>query len=172
MGKKEVMKEFSRVLEDARKSWESGSTGHISIDVFKRAVCMLAELHIGEANELVELYKGRMEYDNFLTEREAMDIVSKFENEDGSTGAKWRPEELFGALESLELRQEEHPYFNKWALYVAMNMEVSDRDSVIRKWSNASDQYVCATYDLALTDLKDKDRPMWIREYFHVDKYN
>ena len=26
-----------------------------------------------------------------------------------------------------------------------------------------------ACYDLALTDLKDKDRPYWIRKYFHVE---
>lgn len=61
-------------------------------------------------------------------------------------------------------------YYNKWALYVAMNKAASDQNSVILKWiGDDKDKYIIACYDLALTDLKDKDRPYWIRKYFHVE---
>lgn len=40
----------------------------------------------------------------------------------------------------------------------------------ILKWiGDDKDKYLVACYDLALTDLKDKDRPYWIRKYFHVE---
>lgn len=43
-------------------------------------------------------------------------------------------------------------------------------NSVILKWiGDDKDKYIIACYDLALTDLKDKDRPYWIRKYFHVE---
>jgi hypothetical protein len=51
-----------------------------------------------------------------------------------------------------------------------MNKAASDQNSVILKWiGDDKDKYIIACYDLALTDLKDKDRPYWIRKYFHVE---
>lgn len=92
-------------------------------------------------------------------------------NQDGSKGPKWRdPDELFEKVEQHDGRVECEPYYNKWALYVAMNKAASDQNSVILKWiGDDKDKYIIACYDLALTDLKDKDRPYWIRKYFHVE---
>jgi hypothetical protein len=89
----------------------------------------------------------------------------------GSKGPKWRdPDELFEKVEQHDGRVECEPYYNKWALYVAMNKAASDQNSVILKWiGDDKDKYIIACYDLALTDLKDKDRPYWIRKYFHVE---
>lgn len=108
---------------------------------------------------------------NFLTENEAEEIVAAFQNQDGSKGPKWRdPDELFEKVEQHDGRVECEPYYNKWALYVAMNKAASDQNSVILKWiGDDKDKYIIACYDLALTDLKDKDRPYWIRKYFHVE---
>lgn len=80
------------------------------------------------------------------------------------------PDELFEKVEQHDGRVECEPYYNKWALYVAMNKAASDQNSVILKWiGDDKDKYIIACYDLALTDLKDKDRPYWIRKYFHVE---
>lgn len=76
----------------------------------------------------------------------------------------------FKKVEQHDGRVECEPYYNKWALYVAMNKAASDQNSVILKWiGDDKDKYIIACYDLALTDLKDKDRPYWIRKYFHVE---
>jgi hypothetical protein len=101
----------------------------------------------------------------------AEEIVAAFQNQDGSKGPKWRdPDELFEKVEQHDGRVECEPYYNKWALYVAMNKAASDQNSVILKWiGDDKDKYIIACYDLALTDLKDKDRPYWIRKYFHVE---
>lgn len=63
-----------------------------------------------------------------------------------------------------------HPTkYNKWALYVAMNMESSDHSAVLQKWSEGDpDKYAEACYDLAVSQLNDKDKPKWIREYFKL----
>lgn len=49
-------------------------------------------------------------------------------------------------------------------------MSVVEEVTGILKWiGDDKDKYIIACYDLALTDLKDKDRPYWIRKYFHVE---
>ena len=123
------------------------------------------------SQQVLECYEGTLKYYNFLTENEAEEIVAAFQNQDGSKGPKWRdPDELFEKVEQHDGRVECEPYYNKWALYVAMNKAASDQNSVILKWiGDDKDKYIIACYDLALTDLKDKDRPYWIRKYFHVE---
>lgn len=82
---------------------------------------------------------------------------------------RWKSN-MFVKVEQHDGRVECEPYYNKWALYVAMNKAASDQNSVILKWiGDDKDKYIIACYDLALTDLKDKDRPYWIRKYFHVE---
>lgn len=121
--------------------------------------------------EVTGISKDKILTSNFLTENEAEEIVAAFQNQDGSKGPKWRdPDELFEKVEQHDGRVECEPYYNKWALYVAMNKAASDQNSVILKWiGDDKDKYIIACYDLALTDLKDKDRPYWIRKYFHVE---
>lgn len=107
---------------------------------------------------------------NFLTESEAEEIVDKFSNQDGTKGPKWRdPEEVFRKIEELGGRVECEPHYNKWALYVAMNKFSSDQHSVIVKWvGDDREKYFETCYELALTQLKDKDRPCWIRPYYGI----
>lgn len=143
----------------------------ISLLAFKKAFTVLADVNPRMAKEVLECYEGTLKYYNFLTENEAEEIVAAFQNQDGSKGPKWRdPDELFEKVEQHDGRVECEPYYNKWALYVAMNKAASDQNSVILKWiGDDKDKYIIACYDLALTDLKDKDRPYWIRKYFHVE---
>ena len=138
---------------------------------FKKAFTVLADVNPRMAKEVLECYEGTLKYYNFLTENEAEEIVAAFQNQDGSKGPKWRdPDELFEKVEEHDGKIECEPYYNKWALYVAMNKAASDQNSVILKWiGDDKDKYLVACYDLALTDLKDKDRPYWIRKYFHVE---
>lgn len=169
MDKKELLDKFHALLLEVKNSGDSEDI-EVSLDMLKKAFILLAEANIRSAKELVECYEGSLKYYNFLTETEAEDIVDKFNNQDGSKGAKWRDhEELFRRVEELGGRIECEPHYNKWALYVAMNKFASDQHSVIVKWvGNDKDKYFEACYELALTQLKDKDRLCWIRPYYGV----
>lgn len=141
--------------------------------IFATAETAAPTLTVGETLESAANVKcnGNVHGYNLLTENEAEEIVAAFQNQDGSKGPKWRdPDELFEKVEEHDGKIECEPYYNKWALYVAMNKAASDQNSVILKWiGDDKDKYLVACYDLALTDLKDKDRPYWIRKYFHVE---
>lgn len=169
MDKKELIDKFHALLLEVKNSGDSEDI-EVSLDMLKKAFNLLADANIRSAKELVECYEGSLKYYNFLTETEAEDIVDKFSNQDGSKGAKWRDhEELFHRVEELGGRIECEPHYNKWALYVAMNKFASDQHSVIVKWvGDDKDKYFEACYELALTQLKDKDRLCWIRPYYGV----
>ena len=169
MDKKELLDKFHSLLLEVKNSGDSEDI-EVSLDMLKKAFNLLVEANIRSAKELVECYEGSLKYYNFLTETEAEDIVDKFSNQDGSKGAKWRDhDELFRRVEELGGRIECEPHYNKWALYVAMNKFASDQHSVIVKWvGDDKDKYFEACYELALTQLKDKDRLCWIRPYYGV----
>ena len=167
MTKKDLMDRFCKIWCEAKDSNDKEDI-NISFLMFKKAVDLLADTNIRSAKELVDCYDGNLRYYNFLTESEAMDIVDRFVNQDGSKGPKWRnPEELFDKVEELGGVTESIPSYNRWALYVTMNKFYSDQDSVIAKWTNGDrDKYAEACYELALTQLKDRDRLCWIRSYY------
>ena len=171
MDKKELIDKFCSLFMEAKNSGD-----HEDIDVclcmLKKAAHYLAELNIRSMKEFVECFEGNLKYYNFLTETEAEDIVDKFINQDGTKGPRWKdPEEVFRKIEEIGGRIECEPHYNKWALYVAMNKFSSDQNSVIVKWvGDDRDKYFEVCYELALTQLKDKDRLCWIRHYYGVNE--
>lgn len=150
------------------KTSEEHEDVEVCLCMFKKAVLLLADTNLRTTKELIECFEGNLKYYNFLTESEAESILEKFVNQDGSKGPKWRDsEELFRKVNELGGRIECEPHYNKWALYVAMNKFASDQHSVIIKWvGDDKAKYFEACYELALTQLKDKDHPYWIRPYY------
>ena len=169
MDKKELLDKFCSVYTEAINSGDAEDI-KVSLDMFKKSIVLLANANIRDAKELVECYEGTLKYYNFLTESEAEEIVAKFINQDGSKGPKWRdPEELFARVEDMDGKAECEPSYNKWALYATMNKFFSDQNSVIMKWvGNDDNKYFEACYELAVTQLKDKDHLCWVRWYFGV----
>lgn len=167
MDKKELLDKFCSLFMEAKTSGDPEDC-EVSLSMFKKAVCLLAEANLRSAKELIECYEGTLKYYNFLTENEAEEIVAKFENQDNSKGPRWRDsEDVFRKIEEMGGKIECVPHYNKWALYVAMNKFASDQNSVIIKWVGADrEKYFETCYDLALTQLKDRDRPCWIRPYY------
>ena len=143
----------------------------MSMDMFKKTFLLLADTNFRDAKEVYECFDGTLKYYNFLTETEADAVVDHFVNQDGSKGPKWRDaDDLFKIIEEMGGKIECAPYYNKWALYVTMNKFFSDQNSAILKWvGDNKDKYIEACYDLSVTQLKDKDRPNWVRWYFHVE---
>lgn len=139
--------------------------------MFNQAVEFLTDLDIDLSKEFVERFEGILNYNNFLTEGESRRILLSFLNQDGSKGAHWKdPDVFFKKLHSCGKEPEERPYYNKWALYVTANMYSSDHHNDIIKWvGDDSDKYFEACVDFSYSQLTDKDRPEWVRWYFHIN---
>lgn len=171
MDKKELLDKFYGLLMESKYSGEKEDID-VSFCMLKKAALFLADINLRSLKELVECYEGNLKYYNFLTETEAEGVVDKFINQDGSKGPKWRDsEEMFQKIEELGGKIECEPHYNRWALYVAVNKSASDQHSFIVKWAGDDrDKYLEACYELALTQLKDKDRPFWIRPYYGLSE--
>lgn len=158
---------LTRIIEENDKE-----NMEVSRSMFKKAVCLLASLDTQKANEFVDCFDGTLRFYNYLTENETEKIVNSFVNQDGSRGPKWSdPEEFWKGVDNIGGDVECEPYYNKWALYTTANKFSSDQHSVIAKWTgNDRERYFEACYELAVTQLEDKDKLNWVRWYFGVNE--
>ena len=108
---------------------------------------------------------------NYLTSKEAEEIISKME-----PAAPWTKEAWKRAMESLGLPIEESPCYNSCSLWVEMNKVYSDSAASIAKimgvpiGSVKEEDMVRATYALAIDNLKDEDDVYSIRHYFRLSE--
>lgn len=132
--------------------------------------CMMQDM----ASKHPELAQGYIEklcaikWKNYLTKMEASEIVS-----DMNPPVTWDMQTWLNAMANLGLPTEEEPYYNDYALYVAMNQVISDHGCTVAKILDKesvkeidTDNLVKYGYNLALDLLKDKDGVYDIREYF------
>lgn len=115
--------------------------------------------------DLYDIHEGIEEYGEYLSEKEAHRIVSKFVNYDGTPGAKWQPQTLFQAVESLGGEKAVKGKYNCWALYVVMNWLHSDYGGALQTKLQGSD-YPLIVYHMALAWMNDRDGDHDVREYF------
>lgn len=159
---------FMQVHEKAIGS-QSVANMSIADKVMRKAIAKLSEYDQEEVIDLAEMYDGQMNYQNFLTEREAKAIVSKFKNYDGTEGAKWPSDAFFDKVTELGGQIEVQPYFNKWALWATACMIASDQGANIIKWSGGDrNNFAAMSYDFAVAKLSDKDKPNFVRWYFEL----
>lgn len=116
------------------------------------------------AREVVEKLEASA-WNNYLSENEAVEIVSQFVNQNGSKGAKWSYSQFVQLVESIDGVIEDKPYYNRYALWVTVNMIYSDHYRVLSEFID-DDKLRKAIYKLAVEKLRDPDRPCFIREYF------
>ena len=145
---------------------------------FKQMFDRVADLKPDLAIATLELLSA-IEYHNFVTPVEAMDVAAHFVNEDtmvtGTTeptkGAHWPMDALKGFLTQRGIALEEKPYYNWPALWLTVNMEYSDLANTFVELlgSKENERLAVASYKVALAKLKDRDRPHFIREYFELD---
>lgn len=169
MSKQETLDKFNVLLDKVATDGDKEDI-EVSYVIFKQAMSLLANFNPRQADELVNCFEGALQYYNYLSKNEAGTIVDAFVNQDGSRGAKWNnSEEFFELVGRIGGDIECEPYYNKWALYVTTNKFASDQHSVIQKWVGADkEKYLEACYDLAVSQLEDKDKPDWVRWYFGV----
>lgn len=125
-------------------------------------------------------FLSAMEYNNFVTQIEAMDVASHFINDDTrvsgasepSKGAHWSMATLKEFLTQKGLPLEDKPYYNWPALWLTVNMIYSDyADAFVTLFEEKDNETMAvASYTLAVKKLKDKDRRSFIREYFDLDE--
>lgn len=122
-----------------------------------------------EAETLVSELEEMSRYQDYLSEEEAMDIVSRFENYDGSRGPHWRdPDALYTTVDALGVKTCSEGHYNKWAFFAIMNMIWSDYWGVLKHYAQQSDEAkICA--EMAAARLVDRDRSIPVRWYFGLD---
>ena len=127
---------------------------------------MLAEKH----PEMAERWLSKLEagkWNNYLSKREAEEIVAKLVNQDGTHGPHWDHDTFKAAVESLGGKMEDMPYYNCWALFATANMLFSDHHKSAAEFV-PRDMMPKYFYSMAVEQLKDVDRPRFVRDYFDV----
>lgn len=136
--------------------------------VMREAMEVLAERMPEKAEGLLEELCA-IEWDNYLTQNEAENIVANME-----PAPKWSKEQVRRGLASLGRVMEEMPYYNECALYVTISMIMSDSGETLKELiadekGNYDDMKLLnVCYKLAIDKLKDKDGVFNVRRYFSL----
>lgn len=177
MNTQELKARYNELYADMEQSKDVSKMKAFGV-AFTALFNKFAEVHPDIAEVAIEML-SMIEYNNFVTKEEAIDISSSFINDDmtvtGSTehtkGAHWSMDALKTFLEQKGLPTEEKPSFNWYALWLTVNMVYSDyADAFVSLLGrNDNETIAVASYTFALKKLKDLDRPKFIRAYFHLD---
>jgi hypothetical protein len=127
---------------------------------------MVAEKH----PELAEKWLAKLEagqWNNYLSRGEAERIALSLVNQDGIKGPHWDYETFKAAVESLGGKMTDEPYYNCWALWATANMRYSDNAKSASEFV-PKDMMPKYFYNVAVENLKDVDRPRFVRDYFDV----
>lgn len=119
-----------------------------------------------------------IEWNNYLSQDEAMNIGKRIINQDGTKGFHWNHEVFTKAVESLGGKVEEKPFYNSYALCVVSNMIYSDHaisiamdlgyDSPAKV---PNEKMALSCYRKAVEKLKDIDGGFQVRKYFKNKMY-
>lgn len=167
MEQKDMMNAFDRLYNKMVASKDPRN-----MQVFGKTMrCMIKD--ISERNpDMAMEYLDKLEavnWCNYLSKTEAANIVSGME-----PSGYWSMDNWEEMAKSRDICKEEIPYYNKWALYTAMNMVFSDSAHSIAKIAGKNlkdipdEKMFDYLYMIALDKLKDADRMFDIRAYFHV----
>ncbi len=133
--------------------------------------CMMEDI-VEWKPEVAKEYLDKLEainWSNYLSKKEAVAIVDSMKPKGGWDISEWET-----VMKSQNLCNAEEPCYNKWAMYVAMNMVYSDSSNTIAKITGHTladmpkEKMLEAVHLLALDKLKDSDGMFDIRVYFHV----
>jgi len=160
MTQEEMKKEYMALYE-----YMANSKDPKNMKTFGRVMTTMIEDMIASNPNKADEYISRLEsvkWKQYLTQSEADKIVASMEPK-----APWTREQWNEAMQKNGFEVEEWPYYNRCALYVTMNMIMSDSSESIKKYIE-EDHLFNFVHALALDKLKDKDGKFKIREYFNV----
>ena len=138
--------------------------------VFGEAEKWAFEQMVSLAPHKAQMWLNKLEpicWHNYLSREEADEIVGHLVNQDGSAGGNWGYDTFINAVKGLGGMIEEKPYYNTYALWVTANMLYSDHHESAREFV-PKEQMPKYFYKMAVEQLKDIDKPRFIREYFDL----
>lgn len=116
-----------------------------------------------------------MHWKNYLSKQEAEEIASKLINQNGRIGAHWNYEVFKETVEKLGGKVYEKPFYNCYALWATANMIYSDHAQSVAEDMGMptpeavpNEKMALSMYRKAVEQLKDVDRPMFVRKYFDL----
>lgn len=126
--------------------------------------------------EMAEVWLSHLEavcWDNYLSEREAMNVVKRMVSQDGVRGFHWSYDVFCNAVKGLNGNMEDKPHYNSFALWVTANMVYSDHARSIAEDMGykdtqevPNDKMALSCYRKAVECLKDADEGFRVRKYF------
>ncbi len=125
----------------------------------------MMEWFIQNKPELAQEWLEKLEsikWKNYLTPKEAEKIVAGM-----IPKAPWSRDQWRQAMEQSGFGKESEPHYNPCALWVVMDMIMSDSSDTLRKYVEEGDIFK-AVHDLAVDKLMDEDSVFSVRQYFHV----
>lgn len=177
MTKEQMMDEYEMYLNKIVKSKD---VKHMKIlaDVCEWLFYQAAT-KMPDAAESALSHLAATEWDNYLSETEAMNIGKRIVNQDGTKGFHWTHDVFVKAVESLGGITEEKPYYNSYSLWVTANNVYADMALSISSdlgYKTPSevpnDKMAFSCYMKAVELLKDIDEGYKIRKYFKEKMYD
>lgn len=163
MKEESIVKRYEALYKDLIESRDS-----VKMQVLGNAVLWAFTEIADKYPDIARRWLEKLEaatWGNFVSESEAADIVNGFVNQNGVRGPKWQYAKLMPAVQDFGGIIECAPYYNKYALFVTMNMLYSDHAESTSEFV-AEDNRLLFYYKQAIEKLKDPDRPHFIRPYF------
>lgn len=166
MEQKEMMQKFESLYNTMANSNEPKYM-HIFGETMKAMMEDMIVLKPELASEYVETLQA-IEWRNYLTNKESTKVIACM-----SPQATWDKQTWLDAMEALGVPMEQKPYYNDYALYVAMNQVASDHGKTIAfilGKDSVSEietaELVKYAYKMAIDLLTDEDGMYNIRTYF------
>ena len=126
----------------------------------KKVMNSIIDTHPQMAEEMLNMLEA-INWDNYLTEKEAEQIISKMQPQ-----PKWTKQQWKNNMTIIDEPLEKAPCYNKCALYITMSMIDSDSSNTLKKLVEDDIEYFKLLYSLAVDKLTDKDGVFDIRHYF------
>ena len=150
---------------DGLYDYMASSRNPDNMKLFGRVMTQMMNDMIQSNPSRAEDFIDRLEsikWKNYLTPKEAEAIVSNM-----NPKAPWSREQWASAMQQAGYDLERKPCYNRCALWVTMNMIMSDSSETLGKYIANGDLFKLV-HDLAVDKLTDKDGVFNIRQYFSV----
>ena len=128
--------------------------------VMKQAMFKIIESSPSLAKEYLDELEA-VNWINYLTAKEAQDILANMDPKPSWSFAKWKDE-----MGQHEFAVEVEEKYNEYALYITMCMILSDSSNTLLTLVPDQKKLFELIYHLALDKLNDKDGKFNIRKYF------
>ena len=138
----------------------------------------LAKVHPDMAESWLSHLEG-LEWENYLSEKEMLNIGKRITNQDGTKGFHWNYDTFTKAVDALGGKTEEMPYYNAYALTAVANMIYSDHAKSIAEDMGyktvaevPNEKMALSVYKKSVELLKYKYKGFNVRKYFKRRMYD